>query len=141
MAFKEVELTEEERASAGAKFFKFEAIGAKLTGRFVRTQPQTGQYAKAGAVDYVFRTKEPSGAIVEVVLNPPADLSLKLKKAALTPGRAVAMTYERDLDVGKESPMKIIKLLVDDTPMKPAPAAAPPKAPPPAPAPEDDIDF
>lgn len=130
MAYKEIELTEEERAAAGAKFFKFGAIGDKLVGRFIRTQPTTGTYAKAGQLDYVFRTK--AG---DVSLSPPADAALKLKKANLKPGNAVMISYERDQDVGKESLMKVFRVLVDDSP---AVAKKPEPAPPPVP---DDIDF
>lgn len=142
MAFREVDLTEEERAAMQGAYFKFNAIGDRLMGRFLSTRPSTGTYAKPGQLDYVFRHKNAeTGAIEDVTLTPPADLVAKLKKAGLKPGWKVSITYASDLDVGKESPMKIFKLLVDDSPAAaPAPAAPAPK-PAPKPAPADDIDF
>jgi hypothetical protein len=137
MAFKEIELTEEEKAALGSDFYKFTAIGQKLVGKFVRTQAQSGQFAKAHLIDYVFKMKNEAGAVVEAVLNPPTDLGQKLKKAALKPGHAVMITYASDLDVGKESPMKIFKVLVDDSPAAGA-AAKPPPPPPPS---DDDLNF
>ncbi len=141
MAFREVELTEEERAAMSGAYFKFSAIGDRLVGRFISTRPSTGTYSKPGQLDYIIRHKNAEGAIEDVTLTPPADLAAKLKKAQLKPGWKVSITYASDHDVGKESPMKVFKLLVDDSdPPKaatPAPAPAPkPKAPAP-----DDIDF
>lgn len=145
MAFREVELTEEERAAMSGAYFKFNAIGDRIVGRFISTRPSTGTFAKPGQLDYTIRHKNAeTGAIEDVTLTPPADLAAKLKKAQLKPGWKVSITYSSDVDVGKESPMKVFKLLVDDSD---APAAAKPAAPPapapkpkPAPAP-DDIDF
>lgn len=137
MAFEEVTLTDEEKAAMSATFVKFEAIGDQLAGVFVSTRPATGQYAKPGQLEYVFRRKDATtGEIAEVALNPPTDAAQKLKKAALKPGNKVIVKYVSDQDVGKESPMKIFKVLVDR-----AAAAAP--APKPAPKPEnlDDIAF
>lgn len=138
MAFEEVTLTEEEKAAMSATFVKFEAIGDQLGGVFVATRPATGQYAKAGQLEYVFKRKDATtGEISEVILNPPFDAAVKLKKAALKPGNKVIVKYVSDQDVGKESPMKIFKVMVDRA------AAAPAPAPKPAPKPEnlDDIAF
>lgn len=143
MAFREVDLTEEERAALSGTFFKFNAIGDRLLGRFIGTRPSTGTYAKPGQLDYTFRHKNAEGVVEDVTLTPPADLALKLKKAALQPGWKVSITYASEVDTGKESKMKVFKLLVDDSDG----AAAAPKAAPPPPAPKpkapaaDDIDF
>lgn len=138
MAFKEVELTEEEKAAMSQSFFKFENIGDKLAGRFVKTVPASGKFAKPNQVDYVFKIKNTEGVVVETTMGGNADAAMKLKKAIekgdLKPGYAVLITYIADLDVGKENPMKQFKVLVDDTPPKNA-------APPPPPQPADDIDF
>lgn len=142
MAFREVDLTEEERAALSGSFFKFNAIGDRLAGKFLSTRPSTGTYAKPGQLDYTFRHKNAEGVIEDVTLTPPADLAAKLKKAALQPGWKVSITYTSDLPTGKESPMKVFKLLVDDSPAAAPAAAAPPPKPQPKPAPSpDDIDF
>lgn len=148
MAFKEVELTEEEKQAmtSGGSFFKFNAIGDRIAGVFLRTQPRTGQYAKTGQLTYVFKAKNAEGQVVELLCDPPTDAAARLKKAQelkdgdalkLVPGKKMILTYVSNQDVGKESPMKIFKLQVDDAP--PSSTAAAPK-PPPKPA-EDDIDF
>lgn len=140
MAWKDVELSEEERASMAQKFYKFEAIGQKLYGRVVRIVPQTGQYAKPGMHDFVIRTKNTeTGEIEEVVLNPPTDLAALLKKAGVAPNHAIEATYASDRDVGKASPMKCFKLRVNTE--APAQAAAPKPAPAPVPKPADDLEF
>jgi hypothetical protein len=139
MAFEEVTLTEEEKAALSATFVKFEAIGDQFGGVFVSSRSATGQYAKPGQIEYIFRRKDPtSGEISEVLFNPPTDAAQKLKKAALKPGNRVAVKYVSDQDVGKESPMKIFKVMVDR-----ATAAAPAPAPKPALKAEnlDDIQF
>ncbi len=147
MAFKPVVLTkeEEEAMAAGGDFYKFTAIGQKLLGRFPKTQPQTGPHAKANRVDYVFRMavkNEATGAMEpkEVPFTPPTKAAQLLEKAMkgglLKPNYVVKLSYTADLDVGKESPMKIFELEIDDAPA-PAKAAAPPPPPPP----DDDLPF
>ena len=139
MAWKDVEVSDEERAGS---FFKFDAIGTKLLGRFVKTVPQTGQYAKPGRVDYVFKVKDAAGNLTEVtVSSSPVDLSAKLTKARLKPGYAVKIEYVKAIpsDDPSKSAQKIFKVSVDDSPA-PAAAAKPPPPPPP-PSPSDDIPF
>lgn len=140
MAWQEVTLSEEERASMAQKFYKFEAIGQKLYGRVVRLVPQTGQYAKPGAHDFVVRTKNAeTNEIEEVVLNPPTDLAALIKKANVAVDHAIEATYVSDRDVGKASPMKVFKLRVNtEAPRAPAPKPAPVPAPKPA---ADDLEF
>lgn len=142
MAFRPVTLTKEEEASVGANFFKFSSIGQKLLGRYLRTQPQTGPYARAGHLDYVFRIRTDDEAISEVVFSPPVRAMQLLEKAVkagmLKPNYAVKITYVSDLDVGKAQPMKNFALEIDDAPT--APAARPPP-PPPSPRSDDDIPF
>ena len=147
MGFKKVELSkEEEDALQGGNFFKFPTIGTKLLGRFVRTQPQTGQYAKADLLDYVFRARvknEETGAesIEEVVVNTNKRLHATLKKCNLKPGYAVKITHTATQDVGQQSPMKLYDVEVDDSPAPAKAAAAPPPPPPPPAAADDDLPY
>lgn len=139
MAFEEVQLTEEEKAGLSAKFVKFDAIGDKFVGRFVRTQPATGKYSKQGDLGYVFRAKDTHGVVAEWTLEPNAGLAAQLKKAALQPNYAVRITFNGEQDTGKESPLKLFKVEVDRVVST---AAAPPPPPPPKPAAAaDDIDY
>jgi len=138
MAFEPVELTEEEKAALGAKFVKFDAIGDKFVGRFVKTQPATGKYARPGDLGYVFRAKDTTGAVTESILEPNAGLAAQLKKAALQPNYAVRITFSGEQDTGKESPLKLFKVEVDRV-LPAGKAATPP--PPPKPAASEDIDY
>lgn len=148
MAFKKVELTkEEEEALKGGNYFKFTAVGQKMLGRFVRTQPQTGQFAKQGQLDYVFRAnvahEDGTKAVEEVVVNTNKQLNAQLAKCGLKPGYAVKITFVSELDVGQQSKMKVYEVEYDDAP--PAGKAAPPPPPPPKPAAaaaeDDDVPF
>ncbi len=128
MAYKEVVVEESDLGS----FFKFDAIGTKLVGRFVAFQVKPSNFADGKPEQlYTFKTRE--GLIT---VNAPTDLARKLEAAKksgdLKPGHMVSMSYDRDLPATKPgySPMKIIKTAIDDAP---PPAAV--KAP--APDPED----
>ena len=141
MAFKKVELTkEEEEALKGGNFFKF-VVGTKLLGRFIKTQEQTGQFKKAGCLDYVFRaqvTQEDGSKVVEeVVVNTGKTLSAQLAKAGLKPGYAVKITCTSEVDIGQPNKMKVYEVEYDDAP----PTGKAPPPPPPKPAAEDDIPF
>jgi hypothetical protein len=135
MAFREIELTEEERAALGAKFFKFDAIGDRLVGRFLRSEERDGKFGRETL--YHFKRKTEAGQIEEVALSSGgnSDAIQKLRKAAIKPGVAVMVTFTATLDVGKANPMKMFKVLVDDSP-----AATPTPAPKPKPA-DDDLNF
>lgn len=148
MAFVDVELTDEEKAALGMKYVKFNAIGDKFLGKVTGTRQSTGSYAKPGDLDFVVKTKNTEGAVVEMLLTPGGDLGPKFRKAGVRAGFKLRIEYIADRDVGKESPMKVFKLQVDASEAVAAgaaPAAAPAAAKPapkPAPAPtEDDIDF
>ncbi len=147
MAFKDVELTDEEKAQLGMHYVKFNAIGDKFLGKVIGTRQSVGKFAKPGDIDYVVKTKNAEGAVVEMLLTPGGDLAPKFKKANVRAGFKLRIEYVSDRDVNKESPMKVFKLQVDDSEAgaataAPAPAAAAAKpAPAPAPAAEDDIDY
>ncbi len=146
MAYEEVTLTEEEKAAAQQTFFKWtKGIGEKFAGRFVKTQEQTGAFAKKGRLDYVFKfvqVNDETGekATVEGTLSGGIDLTMKLDKAKLKVGEKVLVEHVEDKEIGKDNPMKIFKVLVDRStaaPAKPKPAPAPV----PVADPADDIDF
>lgn len=132
MAYREVELSEEEKAAASTSYVKFNAIGDTFVGVFLKWAEVPGKFGPQST--WYFKTKDSAGKIVEMALSAPTDADKKLKKAALKPGWRVKIQYAADQDVGKASPMKIFKVWFDD-----APAAAP--KPPPPPSPADDIAF
>lgn len=146
MGWTKVELTkEEEEALKGGNYFKFTAIGQKLLGKFLRTQPQTGQYAKKDLLDYVFRAnvthEDGTKTTEEVVVNTNKQLNAQLAKCKFQPGYAVKITFASELDVGQQSKMKVYEVEFDSNP--PSKAGAPPPPPKPAadvPA-DDDIPF
>lgn len=124
MAMKEVVLDESDRSES--KYVTFKAIGDKLVGRYVSHRTVSGKYGDK--VEFTFRTK--AG---DKIVNPPANLAQKLKKSLekglLKPGYLCVMKFTSTQDIGKESPMRVITLEIDD-------------APPPTPKPvEDDVPF
>lgn len=139
MAFEEVQLTEEEKAALSARFVKFEAVGDRFIGRYLKTQPATGKFSKAGDLDYVFKFKDTDGQVKEAILTPNQGLAAQLKKAQLAANYACRITYSGDLDTGKENPVRLFKLEVDRV-LPQGKAATPPPPPPPKPA-SDDIDY
>lgn len=114
-------------------FFKFVAVGDKFAGRYVSQSENANGYG----TDYVFK-----GVDGEFVVTAKGALKAKFDKAGLKPGYKVITTYVGTQDVGKESPMRLFKVLVDATPGA-APAAKPaaPKPPPPPPAPPAGDEF
>jgi len=131
MAFKEVDVPPAE--SAG-EFFKFNAIGDRFAGVFIRTAKRTVQFSDGAKelTTYYFRTK--TG---DVSIDPTVDLARRFEKAQLQPGYKVIATYVADIPNAdpKRSAMKQYKLLVDDE------VAAPKPPPPPASDFDDDIPF
>lgn len=138
MAFREVELSDEERAAAGARFKKFEAIGDRIAGLFVKQEERDGRFGRETV--YTFRTKSEAGLIEDVSLSSGGhtDADMKLKKAALKQGNKVIVAFTGTRDVGKTNPMKLFKVQVDDS-VTPLPPLAAPK--PANPKPADDIPF
>lgn len=148
MAFKPVELTEEERKALGGKFWKPKAIGDKLLGFFVEYRRREHDFGDGHGPktlhSYTFQNKEG-----EITHDANPDLHAKLQKAmkpvsaggmGLEPGKrhACAMTYTHDVDTGQASKMKGFRLEVDTEFGK---SAASPKPPPPPPPADDDIPF
>lgn len=144
MAFKKVTLSaEEEAALQTGNFFKFSGIGSKLLGRFVRSQKQTGSFAKADREDWIFKAhvvKEDGSKVVEEVhFNPTKKAHAVLKKAGLKPGYAVKITLTAEIDIGMANKMPEYDIEVDDAP--PSGKPAPPPPPPPVAAADDDVPF
>lgn len=141
MAFKKIELTEEEQAAGNTNFHKFDQPGDKFSGVFVSVSEEDGKYGKRK--NYKFKTRNAEGAIIEAVITPPTDLDRKMRKVQWKPGYRVKITYTHNQDIGKESPMKVFDLEVDDAPPAPKAAAPKPLPPPPPPAADelDDIPF
>lgn len=161
MAFKKVELTEEEqRGNGGRKFVKFEAVGDKALALFVKTEKSVANYVDGpkDVTKYIFWNRTDG----EFEVTPVTDLEQKLKKA---------MRPESDegfgLEAGKGHLVKMVFTHTQDVPNQPnkqkkifdvqvdtAPDAAFHKGAPPevlfaktgsqaknAPPPEDDIPF
>lgn len=147
MAWKKVELSkEEEDALQGGNFFKFSGIGSKMLGRYVRSQKQTGQFAKADREDWIFRAKvkkeDGSEAVEEVSVNPTKKLQATLKKANLKVGTAVKITLVAEIEIGMPNKMPEYDVETDDSPVPAGAAAKPPPPPPPPAAPaSDDVPF
>jgi hypothetical protein len=145
MAWKKVELTEEEKkAGSGRPFKKFEAVGASALGFFVKTEPQTKTFNPAegpkAITAYIFYGEVVSQDGVkttrEYEVTPPYDLERQLKKAmraeseggyGLTAGMGhlVKMKRTGSQDTGQASPMGLFELAVDIEfkPAKPLPAS------------------
>jgi hypothetical protein len=133
MAMKKIELSEEERKAMGQSFISLDAIGQRFKGRVSDIKPQSGQFARAGQFDYVFRyanpaegqpghrADQPLKAVCEATLKSYTDVSAKLRKANVQKGWIVQVTYVSDLSTGRDNPMKIFEVEIDDSP---APAAA-----------------
>lgn len=138
MAFRDVELTEEERAALGAKFKKFDAIGDRVGGLFVKREERNGRYGKETV--YTIRTKNEAGVIEDISISSGgnSDAVLKLEKAGLKQGNKVIVAFTGTRDVGKQHPMKLFKVQVDDS-VTPLPPLSAPK--PASPKPTDDIPF
>lgn len=113
MAFKKVELTEEEqKGSGGRKFQKFEAVGDKALALFVKTEKGTANYATGPkeVTKWVFWNRTEG----EFEVTPVMDLEQKLKKA---------MRPENDggfgLEAGKGHLVKMVFAHTQDVPNQP----------------------
>lgn len=114
MAMREVVVTEEERKAAGGKFFKFNAIGDKLVGRYVSRKE--GKFG----FEYTFKTDDG-----EKTHSPGKNLAPKLEKAlreGLKPGMLCVAKFTSTLDTGQASPMAVIAFAYDPESL-PKPAA------------------
>lgn len=159
MAFKKVELTEEEqKGSGGRKFQKFDAPGDKALALFVRTEKGTANYGDGpkDVTKYIFWNRTEG----EFEVTPSMDLEQKLKKATRAEadggfgleagkGHLVKMTFTHTQDIpNSTNKKKIFDVQVDTAPdaqfHKGAPAevlfakAGGAKNPPP---PDDDVPF
>ncbi len=129
MAYKEIQPDPYEEK----EFFKFNAIGDKFVGLYV--SQKEGKYG----MDFTFKNRKG-----EFVVTAKGGLKAHFDKAALKPGYLVRCTFTATKDIGKESPMRLFKVEVDDAPTVSAAAAAPapkPAAPPPAADPFEDDDI
>lgn len=136
MAYKEITV-ENEGVGGGGSFFKFDAIGKTLVGRFIAVIERANNFGKMEK-NYTFRNAQG-----DHIVTPTTNLAMKLESANLKRGYGVQMTYLKDVaqegvgsDGTPKKPMKIFKVMVDDTTAAPAAAAAPkPAVPAPAPKP------
>lgn len=126
MAFKKVELSEEEqKGGGGKKFKKFDAVGDKMLALFVRTEQDTANYPDGPkkVTKYIFYNRNDG----EFEVTPSIDLEQKLKKAAkptpdgfgMEPGKGhlvkVVFTHVQDIP-NSENKKKIFSVEVDTTP-------------------------
>lgn len=123
MAWVDVEVSEEERRSSAGKWFKFQAIGDKVWGRFERYEQKEGKFGTEH--NYTLETPEGTQSF-----NAPYDLHTKLQKAMRPPdgtskgglglrpgvGHRICATYIANQDVGQASPMKVFRLQCDTAP-------------------------
>lgn len=131
MAFREVEVDPVDEVD----FYKFNAIGDRFVGLFLRQTKKTITFDSGSREvdEYVFRNREGEFAITANY-----DLKRRLEKAALKPGYAVRITYVADIPPRKEgfSPMRQFRVEVDESPQLGQ------RTPPPPPQPvDDDIPF
>jgi len=163
VAWKTVELTEEEQKSGGGRpFRKFTAIGDTVLGFYVKKEKKTvtyreGEPPKEETIYIVYGEHVDQNGVKsdrEFEVTPPQDLKKKLEKAeregGLAPGMGhlVKAKFSSTLAIeGRSDPMKIFTFAFDTefTPKKSLPASvtwaksgggAPPK-----PAADDDIPF
>lgn len=155
MAFKKVELSDEEMKSGGRAFEKFSAIGDSHLGVYQFTEKQTKDFPdgkKTITVHVMWRPANPAkpeqregdfeitgtyhlDKCIEKARN-----ELGLKERA---GHLVKMKWESNRDTGQSSPMKVFDVQVDtDYPQNPK-ATLPPglKGGANPPPPNDDIPF
>lgn len=129
MAWKTIELTEEEQKVGGGRpFRKFNAIGDEALGFYVKKEKKSVSYRAGEAPKeetiYVFygQHADQNGVKTtrEFEITPPTDLKKKLEKAereaGLAPGMGhlVKMKFTSTLAIeGREDPMKLFTLAVD----------------------------
>lgn len=147
MAWKTIELTEEEqKAGGGRPFKKFNAIGDEALGFFVKTEKKTANYKEGPKEEmiYIFygQHADQNGVKTtrEFEITPPMDLKKKLEKAerpadgtpeggvGLAPGMGhlVKMKFTSTKAIeGREEPMKLFSIAVDTEfkPQNPLPAS------------------
>lgn len=136
MAFKKIELTEEEmKSGSGRQWKKFVAIGDSAVGFFVRKETATANYNDGPKeitkwIFYGKLTGRPSPEDFEI--TPPSDLKQRLEKAekeeGLLPGAGhlVKMTFAKSRVVeGQTDPKKIFEVAVEleFKPQNPLPAS------------------
>ena len=160
MAWKTVELTEEEQKSGGGRpFKKFTAIGDTVLGFYVKKEKTTANYKdgpKEETVYIIYGEHVDQNGVKsdrEFEVTPPQDLKKKLEKAereGLAPGMGhlIKAKFDTTLAIeGRSDPMKLFTFAFDTefVPKKPLPASvtwaksgggAPRK-----PAADDDIPF
>jgi hypothetical protein len=143
MAFRQVELTEEEMQQSGKRYEKFDAIGDTVTGVLVKKESVTKTFkVEEGpktfdAYHFYGPKRGDAKAPLHFEISPlPYDLDRKMKKAmrpvaeggmGLEPGKGhlVQMKFSSTLLIeGQANPMKVITLAVDTEfkPQKPLPA-------------------
>lgn len=124
MAWKTVELTEEEqKAGGGRQWKKFEAIGDSAAGFFVKTEKTTANYTDGPkeVTKWIFYGKLPGRpSAEEFEITAPTDLEKKLKKAerelgmVAGVGHLVKMTFTSTRQIeGRADPMKVFTVAVD----------------------------
>jgi len=112
MAYREVEWTKEDAASG--QFVRFDANGDTVEGVFAGAEDRTGRYGP----ETIFRIKTAHGEAT-ISSSGNFDCAQKLKKAiklgALRVGTQVKIVRTGLADVGRENPMKVFQVLVDDS--------------------------
>lgn len=160
MAWKTIELTEEEQKTGGGRpFRKFNAIGDDALGFYVKKETKTVNYSTGAKEEtiYIFygQIADQHGvkSTREFEITPPQDLRKKLEKAereeGLAPGMGhlVKMKFSSTLKIeGRDDPMKLFAVACDTEfkPQQPLPASvtwAKSGGAPPKPAADDDIPF
>jgi hypothetical protein len=168
MAFRQVELTEEELRAGSRAYKKFTAIGDKITAFFIGWETQEKDFKQGKGVEsvdvLVFWNRQDG----EFEITPPDSLTKAINKAMRAEsdggvslreraGHVVKMMFKATRDTGQPNPAKIIAIEVDTTPTIPAgfvfPRGVKDAAPqwkeegrqgvglPPPPASDDDIPF
>lgn len=131
MAFRQVELTEEELKAGSRAFKKFDAIGDKITAFFVGWESQQKDFKDGKGLQsidvLVFWSKQDG----EFEITPPDSLTKSINKAMRAPeaggvnlreraGHVVRMAFKATRDTGKANPAKVIGIEVDTAPAIPA---------------------
>lgn len=123
MAFRDVSANPEEMGE-GAEYPKFNALGDKVAGLFIETYEQDDQFNPGKKrLNYKFKGRKADGTPGTLIITPTAHLARSLDGAQLKRGDKVIMELIAEKDVGKDSPMKIFKVLVEDGKPGAAPAA------------------
>lgn len=102
---------DEIEGEGGGAFIKFNEFGQATVGIFTGYIEQDGKFGPQTVLNFNgVDGSEPFS------LNANPDLKRKMKK--LVPGNLVRVEYVDDLDVGKESPMKVFKVQQAPAPTK-----------------------